>query len=329
MPANIVKLSYREALRRALREEMQRDENVYMIGEDIGVYGGAFSVSLGLMEEFGKERIKDAPLSEAVIIGAALGSALTGMRPVAEIMFMDFITIGMDQLINQAAKIRYMYGGKARVPMVLRTAGGSGTGAAAQHSQSLEGLLCHIPGLKVVMPSTPYDALGLLKSSIRDDNPVVFVEHKLLYSQKGEVPQNEYLVSLGEAQVKREGTDATIVALSVMVPKALAAADKLSKEGIGTEVIDPRTLVPLDSQTIVNSVKKTHRLLIVHEACGRGGFGAEILAQVEESEAFDYLDAPIRRLTGRNIPIPYSPQLERRTVPQEDDIIEAVRKLVG
>jgi len=256
-----IELTYREALHRALKEEMRRDENVYMIGEDIGVYGGAFGVSLGLIEEFGKERIKDTPLSEAAIVGAALGSALTGMRPVAEIMFMDFITIGMDQLINQAAKIHYMYGGKARVPMVLRTAGGSGTGAAAQHSQSLEALLCHIPGLKVVMPSTPYDALGLLKSSIRDDNPVAFVEHKLLYSQKGEVPQSEYLVSLGEAQVKRQGTDATIVAFSIMVPKALAAADKLSKEGINIEVIDPRTLVPLDSQTIVNSVKKTHRLL--------------------------------------------------------------------
>lgn len=323
-----VELTYREALRRALREEMQRDENVYMMGEDIGVYGGAFGVSLGLMEEFGEERIKDTPLSESVIIGAALGSALTGMRPVAEIMFMDFITIGMDQLINQAAKIHYMYGGAARVPMVVRTAGGSGTGAAAQHSQSLEGLLCHIPGLKVVVPSTAYDALGLLKSSIRDDNPVVFVEHKLLYAQKGIVPEEEYLVPLGEADIKRKGSDVTVVALSVMIPRALAAAEKLDGEGISIEVIDPRTLVPLDTHAIIESVKKTHRGLIVHEACGRGGFGAEILAQIEESEAFDYLDAPIRRLTGRNIPIPYSPELERQAVPQEDDIIKAVKNLV-
>lgn len=324
-----VELTYREALRRALREEMRRDENVYMMGEDIAIYGGAFGVSLGLLEEFGQERIKDTPLSESVIVGAALGSALTGMRPVAEIMFMDFITIGMDQLINQAAKIHYMYGGKARVPMVLRTPAGSGTGAAAQHSQSLESLLCHIPGLKVVMPSCSYDALGLLKSSIRDNNPVVFVEHKLLYSQKGIVPEEDYLVPLGKSEVKQQGTDLTLVALSIMVPRALKAADKLAQEGISVEIIDPRTLVPLDSETIINSVKKTHRLLIVHEACKRGGFGAEILSQVEESDAFDYLDVPMRRLAGSNIPIPYSPGLEKRAVPQEDDVVEAVRELVG
>jgi len=324
-----IELTYREALRRALREEMRRDENVYMMGEDIAVYGGAFGVSLGLLEEFGQERIKDTPLSESVIVGAALGSALTGMRPVAEIMFMDFITIGMDQLINQAAKIHYMYGGKASVPMVLRTPAGSGTGAAAQHSQSLEGLLCHIPGLKVVMPSNAYDALGLLKSSIRDNNPTVFIEHKLLYSQKGIVPEDEYLIPLGKSEVKRQGSDLTLVAFSIMVPKALKAADKLTQEGISVEIIDPRTLVPLDSETIINSVKKTHRLLIVHEACQRGGFGAEILSQVEESEAFDYLDTSIRRLGGKNVPIPYSPELERRAVPQEDDILVAAKKLLG
>jgi len=324
-----IELTYREALRRALREEMIRDENVYMMGEDIGIYGGAFGVSLGLLQEFGQERIKDTPLSESVIVGAALGSALTGMRPVAEIMFMDFITIGMDQLINQAAKIHYMYGGKACVPMVLRTPAGSGTGAAAQHSQSLESLLCHIPGLKVVMPSSPYDALGLLKSSIRDNNPVIFVEHKLLYSQKGIVPEKEYLVPLGKSEIRREGTDLTLVAFSIMVPRALKAADELAREGISVEIIDPRTLVPLDSETIINSVKKTHRLLIVHEACQRGGFGAEILSRVEESEAFDYLDVPIKRLAGKNIPIPYSPGLERRAVPQEDDIVEAAKKLLG
>jgi len=324
----MVELTYGEALRRALREEMNRDINVYLLGEDVGVYGGAFSVSLGLLEEFGEERIKDTPLSEAAIVGAAVGSALTGMRPIAEIMFMDFITVGMDQLVNQAAKINYMYGGKTPVPLVLRTPGGSGTGAAAQHSQSLEALLCHIPGWKVVMPSTPYDALGLLKSSIRDNNPVLFVEHKLLYRQKGPVPEEEYLVPLGQAEVKRKGSDITIVPLSIMIPRTLAAAAKLSQEGIEVEIVDPRTLVPLDLLSIIQSVKKTGRLLIVHEACKRGGFGAEILSQVEESEAFDFLDAPIRRLAGKNIPIPYSPELERRTVPQEDDICQAVKDLL-
>lgn len=325
----MVELTYREALHRALREEMNRDINVYLLGEDVGVYGGAFSVSLDLLKEFGAERIKDTPLSEAAIVGAAVGSALTGMRPVAEIMFMDFITVGMDQLVNQAAKINYMYGGKTPVPLVLRTPGGSGTGAAAQHSQSLEALLCHIPGWKVVMPSTPYDALGLLKSSIRDNNPVLFVEHKLLYRQKGPVPEEEYLVPLGQAEIKRKGSDITVVSLSIMIPRTLAAAEKLSQEGIEVEIVDPRTLVPLDLLPIIQSVKKTGRLLIVHEACRRGGFGAEILSQVEESEAFDFLDAPIRRLAGKNIPIPYSPELERRTVPQEDDIYQAVKNLLG
>jgi len=324
----MVELTYKEALRRALREEMNRDISVYLLGEDVGVYGGAFSVSLGLLEEFGAERIKDTPLSEAAIVGAAVGSALTGMRPVAEIMFMDFITVGMDQLVNQAAKINYMYGGKTPVPLVLRTPGGSGTGAAAQHSQSLEALLCHIPGWKVVMPSTPYDALGLLKSSIRDNNPVLFVEHKLLYRQKGPVPEEEYLVPLSQAEIKRKGSDITVVPLSIMIPRTLAAAEKLSQEGIEVEVVDPRTLVPLDVLPIIQSVKKTGRLLIVHEACKQGGFGAEILSQVEESKAFDFLDAPIKRLAGKNIPIPYSPELERRTVPQEDDIYQAVKNLL-
>jgi len=324
----MVELTYRDALHRALREEMNRDENVYLLGEDVGVYGGAFSVSLGLLQEFGEERIKDTPLSEAAIVGAAIGSALTGMRPVAEIMFMDFITVGMDQLVNQAPKINYMYGGKTPVPMVVRTPGGSGTGAAAQHSQSLEALLCHIPGWKVVMASSPSDALGLLKSSIRDNNPVFFVEHKLLYRQKGPVPEEEYLLPLGQADVKREGSHITVVPLSIMVPRTLAVAQRLSREGIEVEVVDPRTLVPLDLTSIVNSVKKTGRLLIVHEACQRGGFGGEILSQVEESEAFDFLDAPIRRLTGRNIPIPYSPELERKNVPQEEDIYQVIKDLL-
>ena len=324
-----IELTYREALRRALREELKRDEDVYLLGEDIGVYGGAFGVTQGLLEEFGPKRIKDTPLSEAAIIGVAIGSALTGMRPVAEIMFMDFITIGMDQLVNQAAKIHYMYGGKAKVPMVLRTPAGSGTGAAAQHSQSLEALLCHIPGLKVVMPSTAYDALGLLKSSIRDNNPVMFIEHKLLYSQKARVPEEEYLIPLGKADVKREGKDITVVALSVMVPRVLEVAEKIAREGIQVEVVDPRTLVPFDLECIVESVKKTHRLLIVHEACRRGGFGAEILSRVEESDAFDFLDTPIRILAGKDVPIPYSPNLEKAAVPQLEDIERAIREMLA
>ncbi len=324
-----IELTYREALRRALREELKRDEDVYLLGEDIGVYGGAFGVTQGLLEEFGPKRIKDTPLSEAAIIGVAIGSALTGMRPVAEIMFMDFITIGMDQLVNQAAKIHYMYGGKAKVPMVLRTPAGSGTGAAAQHSQSLEALLCHIPGLKVVMPSTAYDALGLLKSSIRDNNPVMFIEHKLLYSQKARVPEEEYLIPLGKADVKREGKDITVVALSVMVPRVLEVAEKIVREGIQVEVVDPRTLVPFDLECIVESVKKTHRLLIVHEACRRGGFGAEILSRVEESDAFDFLDTPIRILAGKDVPIPYSPNLEKAAVPQLEDIERAIREMLA
>ena len=324
-----VDLTYREAIRRALREELTRDDTVFLLGEDIGTYGGAFGVTNGLLEEFGQARIKDTPLSEGVIIGAATGSALTGMRPVAEIMFMDFITVGMDQLVNQAAKIHYMYGGKAKVPLVVRAPVGSGTGAAAQHSQSLEALLCHVPGFKVVMPSTSQDALGLMKSSIRDDNPVIFLEHKLLYNTRGAVPAQEYLVDIGKADVKRQGHDITVVAISVMVPRALAVAEELSREGIEVEVVDPRSLVPLDLESIIESVKKTHRLLIVHEACCRAGFGAEILASVEESEAFDYLDTAIRRLAGKNIPLPYSPGLEKAAVPQCEDIKLAIREMLS
>ena len=324
-----IELTYREAVRRALREEMQKDKRVYMMGEDIGVYGGAFGVSEGLLEEFGEERIKDTPISEAALVGAAVGSALTGMRPVVEIMFIDFTTLCMDQLVNQAAKIRYMYGGEADIPMVVRTCIGSGTGVAAQHSQSLEALFVHIPGLKVVMPSTPYDALGLLKSSIRDEDPVIFIEHALLYNKKQSIPEQEYLVPLKKAQVKREGKNITVVAISMMVHRALSAAEKLAKEGTSVEVVDPRTLVPLDIETIIESVVKTGYLLIVHEAPGRGGIGAEIAFQVMKSKAFDYLDAPIQRLTGKEIPIPYSRELERKAVPQEEDITDAIKSILG
>jgi pyruvate/2-oxoglutarate/acetoin dehydrogenase E1 component len=322
-------ITYREAVREALQLEMQRDERVFLLGEDVGVYGGAFGVSRGLVEEFGPERIRDAPISEAGIAGAAIGAALTGTRPVAEIMFMDFITIAMDQLINQAAKIRFMFGGKAKVPLVLRTPAGSGTGAAAQHSQSLEAWFAHVPGLKVVMPSTPHDAKGLLLASIRDENPVIFVEHKLLYSTRGPVPEGDYTVPLGVADVKRQGGDVTIVATSITVPRALAAAEKLAREGIEAEVVDPRTLKPYDEETVARSVMKTGRVLIVHEACKMNGFGAEVSARITEGEAFFYLDAPVRRLGGLDVPIPYNPKLERRAVPQEEDIIAAVRELMG
>ncbi len=321
-------LTYSEAIREALRQEMQRDDRVFIIGEDVGVYGGAFGVTLGLVEEFGEERVIDTPISELGIAGAITGAALTGMRPVGEIMFMDFITLASEQVVNQAAKIRFMFGGKASVPFVLRTPAGSGTGAAAQHSQSLENWFVHIPGLKVVMPSTPYDVKGLLIASIHDDNPVIFVEHKLLYRTKGSVPEEPYTIPLSVAEVKREGQDLTIVATSVMVLRALEAAEQLAQEGIEVEVVDPRTLKPLDEETIVRSVMKTGRALIVHEACKTSGYGAELAAVIAGSEAFDYLEAPIRRLAGRDIPIPYNRHLEYHTVPQVENIVDASRELI-
>jgi len=322
-------MTYAEAIREALRQEMLRDESVFLMGEDLGIYGGAFGVTLGLVDEFGEERVRDTPISEAVIAGAAAGAALTGMRPVAEIMFMDFTTIAMEQLVNQAAKTRFMFGGTAQVPMVLRTPAGSGTGAAAQHSQSLEAWFVHVPGLKVVMPSTPYDAKGLLVSSIRDNNPVIFIEQKLLYRKKGPVPEDLYTVPLSVADVKREGRDVTIVATGVMVTRSLAAAEELAQEGIDVEVVDPRTLKPYDAETITNSVIKTGRLLIVHEAYKTCGFGAEISAMISEGPAFMYLNAPIRRLAGLDIPIPYNRTLEYHTVPQEESIVAAAKELMA
>lgn len=319
-------LTYREAIREALREEMRRDERVFLLGEDIGVYGGIFAVTQGLLDEFGEERVRDTPISEAAIAGAAIGAAMVGMRPVAEIMFVDFTTIALDQIVNQAAKMRYMTGGKAKVPVVIRTTTGTGRRAAAQHSQSLEAWHAHVPGLKVVMPSTAADAKGLLKSAIRDDNPVIFIEHKLLYAQKGEVPEGEFLVPLGKADVKRQGSDVTVVATSLMVSRTLEAAERLAAEGISVEVIDPRTLRPLDIETICASLEKTGRLVIVHEACKFGGFGAEIAAQVMEN-AFFSLDAPPVRVCGADVPIPFSPVLEDAVVPSVEQIMEAVRQI--
>jgi pyruvate dehydrogenase E1 component beta subunit len=321
-------MTYAEAIRSALRDEMTRDPRVFLLGEDIGRYGGAFGVTFGLLDEFGPERVRETPISEATIVGAALGASLLDMRPVAEIMFMDFILLTLDQLVNQAAKARFMFGGKATVPMVIRMAGGSGTGAAAQHSQSLESLLAHIPGLKVVMPSTPADAKGLLVSAIRDPNPVCFIEHKLLYKTKGHVPDGEITIPLGTAEVKRSGKDVTVVAGSIMLPRSLAAAERLTQSGIEVEVIDPRTLRPLDVNTIVGSVRKTGRLLVVHEACRTGGWAGEVIACVTDSEAFAYLDAPPRRLAGADIPIPYNRHLERAAVPQTEDIEREILALV-
>jgi pyruvate/2-oxoglutarate/acetoin dehydrogenase E1 component len=322
-------MTYAEAIRSALREEMHRDERVFLFGEDIGRYGGAFGVTFGLLDEFGPERVKETPISEAAIVGAATGAALVGMRPVAELMFMDFILLTMEQLVNQAAKVRFMFGGKAKVPMVIRMPGGSGTGAAAQHSQSLESLLIHIPGIKVVNPSTPFDAKGLLLSSIRDPNPVCFVEHKLLYKSKGDVPEEEYTIPIGLADVKREGSDITVVAGNIMVPRTLSVAEKLAEEGIDVEVIDPRTLRPLDVDTIANSVAKTGKLLVVHEACQTGGWAGEVIASISSSSAFDYLDAPMRRLAGADVPIPYNRNLENAAVPQEEDIEREIRAIVA
>lgn len=321
-------ITYLEAVREAMTQEMERDERVFLIGEDIGLYGGAFGASFGMLEKFGPSRILDTPITELGLTGAATGAALVGMRPIAEIMFMDFTTLASEQLVNQAAKLRFMFGGKATVPMVLRTPGGSGTGAAEHHSQSLENWFVHIPGLKVVMPSTPYDAKGLLIAAIRDDNPVVFVEHKLLYKTKGPVPEELYEIPLSTAEVKREGRDLTIIATSIMVQRSLEAAEQLAEEGIEVEVIDPRTLRPLDEEPIVQSVIKTGRVLIVHEAVKTGGFGGELAAIIAESEAFGYLDSPIVRLAGREIPIPYNRNLEYHAVPQVEDIVAKARDIV-
>lgn len=322
-------VSYAEAIREALRQEMRADERVFLLGEDIGVYGGAFGVTDGLLAEFGPERVRDTPISEAAIAGCAIGAAVTGLRPVLEIQFMDFITLCMEQLVLQAAKMRYMFGGMAQVPMVLRTPGGSGTGAAAQHSESLEAWFVHVPGLKVVAPSTPADAKGLLLSSIRDNNPVIFMEHKLLYRARGEVPEGSDAIPLGSAEVKRAGDDVTVIATSLMVPRTLAAAERLAAEGVSVEVVDPRTLRPLDTETLVASVRKTGRMVVVYEAVKTLGIGAEIAARIAESEAFYHLQAPIIRLGGAECPIPYNRGLERAAVPQEEDIIAAVRQVMA
>lgn len=318
-------LTYSKALREALTEEMERNPDILLLGEDIGVYGGVFKVTEGLLDRFGPERVIETPISEAGFVGAAVGLAMTGKHPAVELMFMDFAYVAADSIFNQAAKMPYMSGGRAQVPLVIRTQQGGGRGNAAQHSQSLETFFTHIPGLKVVLPSTPYDAKGLLKSALRDPNPVVFIEHKLLYNTKGLVPEEEYLIPLGQAEIKRSGQDATVVSWSRTVLHALEAATLAAQEGINVEVIDLRCTVPLDIDTVVESVKKTGRLVVAHEAHRRLGVGAEVASLVQEL-AFDYLDAPIERVGALDIPIPYSKPLEDEALPGVEHILQAIKR---
>ena len=328
MDASVRELSYAQALQEAMAQAMEADERVFLMGEDIGVYGGAFQVTGDLVHRFGEDRVMDTPISELGAAGVAVGAALTGMKPVFEFQFSDFATLAMEQIVNQAAKLRYMLGGAVSVPLVMRFPAGSGTGAAAQHSQSLEAWLTHVPGLKVVQPSTPHDAKGLLLAAIADPDPVMIFEHKLLYKMKGPVPEGHYTVPIGQAAIRRDGRDVTIVATSIMVHRALDAATRLAADGIEAEVIDLRSLRPMDTATLVGSVKRTGRLLCVYEGVKTLGIGAEISAAIAESEAFDYLDAPILRLGGAEAPLPYNPDLERAAVPQVPDIEQAARSLV-
>ena len=321
-------ISYVEALRECLRQQLQADDKVFMIGEDIGLYGGVFGVSVGLTAEFGEDRIMNTPISEQGFVGVAIGASLLGMRPVVEIMISDFSMLAFEQVANQAAKMRYMFGGKAKVPIVIRTPGGGGIGMAAQHSQSIEGLFLGIPGLKIVMPSTPYDAKGLLAGSIRDDNPVMFFEHKLLYNTKGNVPEEPYLIPLGKAEIKKEGKDITVVATSFMVQKSLKVAEKLSGEGISTEIVDPRTIKPLDIDLVAGSVKKTGKALLVEEACYTGGFTCYLAAEIMKY-CFDFLDAPVLRVTGLDCPIPYEHNLENAVIPDDARIERGIKEVLG
>ena len=328
-PIDVRELSYAEALREAMDIALGSDERVIVMGEDIGVYGGAFQVTGDLVHKYGTDRIVDTPISELGGAGVAVGAALTGLRPIFEFQFSDFATLAMEQIVNQAAKLRYMLGGAVSVPVVMRLPSGSGTGAAAQHSQSLEAWLGHVPGLKAVQPSTPADAKGLLLAALDDPDPVMVFEHKLLYKMKGHVPPGRYLTPISKADVKRDGKDLTIAATAIMVHKSLEAAELLASEGIDSEVIDLRTVRPIDKQTILGSVRKTSRVVCVHESVTTLGIGAEISAMIAESDAFDFLDAPIIRLGGAECPIPYSPRLEKAAVPQVGDIVEAARGLMN
>ena len=323
-------MKFKEAIILAMSEEMRRDPDVLLMGEDVGVFGGDFGTSVGMIEEFGPERVRDCPISEAAIAGAASGAAMTGLRPIVDVTFMDFIVIAMDAIVNQAAKTRYMFGGKGKVPVTFRVAAGNGVGSAAQHSQSLESWFTHIPGLKVVAPGTPGDMKGLLKASIRDNNPVIILEYKSEFNQKGPVPVDpEYVIPLGVGEIKKEGKDVTVVTYGKMLSRVMKAAEDLEKEGISVEVVDPRTLIPLDKDIIINSVKKTGKVVLVNDAHKTSGFIGEISAIISESDAFDYLDAPIRRVAGEDVPMPYAQNLEFAMVPTVETIKDAIRKTVN
>lgn len=321
-------ISYREAVAQALREALDEDERVFLVGEDIGPYGGSFAVTRGFWEEYGERRIKDSPLSEAVIVGAGVGAAMAGLRPIVEIMTINFALLAMDQIVNHAAKISYMSGGQFSVPLIVRTVTGAGASVGATHSQSFEGWFASVPGLYVVVPATPQDALGLFRTCRELQNPVVFVEHILLYGTRGEVPASPYKIALGQADVKRAGTDVTIASYSRMVQISLAAAEQLAEEGIRAEVIDLRTLRPLDTDTVVESVRKTHHLVVVEETSQMGGFAGEVVSQVQR-KAFDYLNAPIERVAGEEVPIPYSMPLERLAIPDAQRVAQAARRLLA
>jgi pyruvate dehydrogenase E1 component beta subunit len=321
-------VTYREAVRDALSSAMRADDGVFLMGEDIAEMGGSMGVTQGMLAEFGPERVRNTPISEMAIVGAGIGAAMQGMRPVVEIMYQDFLTLSMEQLVNQAAKHRTMSGGQVKVPLTIRTQGGAGWSPGAQHAQQLESWFVHVPGLKVVYPSTPEDARGLLWSSIYDDNTVIFFEHRLLYPLKGDVPDELEPIELGKARVLRAGSDVTVVAIGRMVPEALKAAEDAEKEGISVEVVDPRTLLPLDEETIIGSVKKTTRCVTAHEAVTRGGFGAELAAVVQQG-AFDYLDAPIERVGAKFAPLAFAPAMEQWVVPHAADVLEAVKRTVA
>jgi len=321
------RISYRQAVAEAIAEEMARNERVFLMGEDVGKHGGAFAATKGLFEEFGPARVRDTPISESIIVGAAVGAALTGMRPIVEIMYIDFIGMALDSIANQAAKVKYMFGGHAKVPITIRTAFGAGRGNAAQHSQSLETWLTLIPGLLVVMPSTPFDAKGLIKSAIRNDNPVVVIENKLLYGEEGVVPEEDYLIPIGKGEIRRNGIDVTVIATSRMCNFVLSAAEKLSTNGIEVELIDPRSLKPLDMDLIAQSIAKTHRAVVVNEGHNTGGFSNEISSKIMDQCFYD-LDAPVIRVAAEDVPIPYNPILEAEVIPSEKDILQAVKKVL-
>ena len=321
-------LSYREAVRDAISTAMRRDEDIFIMGEDIAEMGGSMGVTQGMLEEFGPERVRNTPISEMAIVGAGIGAAIAGMRPIVEIMYQDFTTLAMEQLVSQAAKHRYMSGGQIKVPLTIRTQGGAGWSPGAQHAQQLEGWFVHVPGLKVVFPSTPEDVRGLLWTSIYEDNPIIFFEHRTLYGIKGEVPEQIEPIELGKARIHREGDDVTVIATGRLVHESLKAAEQASEAGISVEVFDPRTLQPLDEEALIASVQKTNRAVVAHEAVTRMGWGAEVAAVIQE-KAFDYLDAPVERVRAKFTPIPFAPVMEEWVVPHAEDVLAAIKKTVG